>query len=871
MAMNQLGIGVVLEAKDLFSGVMQRAGRSFIDFEGKTSAAGMAVERNMGRLVTGLGMMGAGMAGLAALSVPLEAAKKYAQGISEITTLTDEASLGFDSVYNAVLDLNATFGGGSEKQIKAYYDGVSAGAANASQAMKLMTASNKLAIAGKTDASTALDGLTSSLNAYGLAFDSTTEGGRKNANRFSDALFTAVKQGKTTVPELAHVIGRVAPTASALGISFEELTASLAAVTTKGLKTEEAATGIKAALAGIIQPTSHATAEASRLGIKFTAAELRSKGWSKFLEQITQNAKFNADSIGKLFTSMEGFNAIQALSANGSAKFNESLAAMKDNTGATNKAFNTMSNTLAFQQQRFQGLKENAMVLIGDVLEPGAKSAVSFANALVQGFLNLPAPIRHVLVKGAAFVATLLTVVGAVSAGVAAFGMLKAGLAAAGVSIGGVVMALAPVLAGLAVVTAAVQIFRFALDRDLGGIGTYFSGIYAKVSLAIEALGQLFTDGGVSGPVKDDLLKAENEGVLNFVKRVFLAVERLKEFGESFTTGWRVAMHEASPAFEQFTASIDGLFNAFYGLWKAVDPEGAKATFAEYSSSGQKMGQIFAKASIAIVRGATAIVEGLTWIVEKAKELAPLGSAAMSIVDALGGVKGMVTLLEYAIVAMTAKAVVGAAIGLGGLASGAITATVQLGRMIAQFVILNGFDISKMATSLVASFRTMSAGIAASTGPLIAATAAITALYAAYDQWQKLQKELGDSGWKDMKNKLLRDVGYYSERDYERSMGIVVGDDYDNKKRNEAIYAKRAAVAAPPGSSGSTPAAAQTAATAPPSPLDFYKLPEQPAPVVNSQVQVQVSIDGEDLNAKVSSSAKRTGDRTFSPGVPVSG
>jgi TP901 family phage tail tape measure protein len=117
------------------------------------------------------------------------------------------------------------------------------------------------------------------------------------------------------------VIGRVAPTAASLGVAFGDLLAAIASITGQGLDTAGAVTGLKAALANIIKPTSDATKEAARLGIKFDAATLRARGLTGFLDAITSSAKFNADSLAKLFGSVEALNAITALTANHSATF----------------------------------------------------------------------------------------------------------------------------------------------------------------------------------------------------------------------------------------------------------------------------------------------------------------------------------------------------------------------------------------------------------------------------------------------------------------------------------------------------------------------------------------------------------------------
>ena len=64
-----------------------------------------------------------------------------------------------------------------------------------------------------TSVEIAADGLTSVLNAYGDSVEGATA--------VSDALFVGMRQGKTTIAELSGSLGKVAPLASTLGVSFD--------------------------------------------------------------------------------------------------------------------------------------------------------------------------------------------------------------------------------------------------------------------------------------------------------------------------------------------------------------------------------------------------------------------------------------------------------------------------------------------------------------------------------------------------------------------------------------------------------------------------------------------------------------------------
>ena len=584
MALNgPLGLGLVFQAKDLATGVMGRVRNGFAQTRNEMGQFGMRSKEVFASFATGAKAMGLGLAGLGLFAATVPAAAAFSGRIAEISTLTDEASLNTGFLSAEVLKLNAAYGGGTAAQAKALYDGISAGAGDAASATALLTSSNKLAVGGVTEVNVALDGLTSSLNAYGESFT--------KAGDYSDAFFVAVQKGKTTVGELSAVVGGVAPTAAALGIGFDDLAASIAAVTTKGLKTAEAATGIKAALANIIKPTSDATAEAARLGIKFTAAAVRAKGFPALLQRITSSAKFNKDSLSKLFSSVEGLNAALALTANDSKTFKDTLDAMKGKAGAADKAFEKMSATLAFQGKRFAGLAENAKIMVGQALEPLAAKIVGFANDLLEAFGKIPKPIRDYVVQAAAAASATVALIGAVASGRALFMAVAAAARMFGLSAGaGIVSALGPAILIIGVVGAALYAFKRAVDLNLGGVGDAFAGFKDGVTQTWDALGQLFTQGGFSGALRDEFLKGNNAFV-NFAVKIYLIANRVKNFFAGIWDGLTSAVDAID--FSGLTSAFDGLMDLFGGVKN--DAGAAGNAFEMFGKAGQIVGGVIGK------------------------------------------------------------------------------------------------------------------------------------------------------------------------------------------------------------------------------------------------------------------------------------
>ena len=126
-------------------------------------------------------------------------------------------------------------------------------------------------------------------------------------------------------------------------------------------------------------------------------------------------------------------------------------------------------------------------------------------------------------------VAVLVT--GALTAVRSATGLIRIGLGALGIQFGGLLPLVAgfvPHVAALALVLAA---FRVAYQTNLGGFRDLVVQVAHAVGLAVRALTQLFTEGGFSGAVRDELHElAQKKGVLSISDAV-LVHQAITHFG----------------------------------------------------------------------------------------------------------------------------------------------------------------------------------------------------------------------------------------------------------------------------------------------------------------------------------------------------
>jgi TP901 family phage tail tape measure protein len=319
-----------------------------------------------------------GVAGLgAALISTVKSAAAFEKKIAEISTLLDDTS-SLDEITQSIKDMAIQFGGDVITNSEAMYSIISAGAASAAEATNTLTVANKLAIGGVTDVATAADGLTSIMNAYGESAGTATN--------ISDAMFAAMKAGKTTIGELSASIGGVAPLAAQTGVSLKELLAATATLTKGGVSTSEAMTGLQGVLAAVIKVTPKAAKTAKELGIEFNLASLKAKGLAGFIDHVREKTDGNAEAMAALFGRVEGLTKVMALAGSQSEDYAEVLDKVTNSAGQTEIAVDKMMKTFDFQYDVLIANLKDVGIAIGDGIAPSATKALTELNLLFELF-----------------------------------------------------------------------------------------------------------------------------------------------------------------------------------------------------------------------------------------------------------------------------------------------------------------------------------------------------------------------------------------------------------------------------------------------------------------------------------------------------
>jgi len=409
-------IEAVLKLRDEMTAQLNKVGSDVASFvtgaERDFNKLGATWEAQGKRLSDiGGGLQGVGTALSVGLSLPLAAAAGAAIKFSsdfELTmqktvTLAGLSQSEMETLKEKILALGPTVGVGPQALADALTVAASSGL-NAKNAMEAVEIAAKAQAAGMGDAKDITRALAAVINSYGSD--------NISAARAGDILTAAVKAGAAEADEFAGVLNKVVPVAASMGVSFEEVAASIATYTRLGTPAAEAATGLRAAMLSIAAPSEQAknimaelSAQTGDSSMSFEAlrASIKDRGLTETLIDLAGKFKGNEEQLFKLLGSTEAFNAVLGTAGVQAGNYRDVLAQIKDSTGVLDAAFAGIKGTSAQTWGEFQAQLSSVSIAVGEKLAPAFSSllkatqpVLEFVTDAVAGFAKLPEPLQSV-------------------------------------------------------------------------------------------------------------------------------------------------------------------------------------------------------------------------------------------------------------------------------------------------------------------------------------------------------------------------------------------------------------------------------------------------------------------------------------------
>ncbi len=288
---------------------------------------------------------------LARANVILQFSTEELAGAQEdLRSIADRAGLTFQEVSAALFDVASAGFQGAE-------------------ALAVTRAAALTARPAGTDVATAFNAIATAMTNFGFSADEA-----------SDKLVRTADITRGSLADVSEALGILGPIAGQFGISFDEIGASFALLTNRGIPAARAATSLNAAISAFISPAGEAEKALDKLGITtgddaFETQTLVDK--FKLLAEATQEGTVQ---IGRIF-SIEALKGAAAL-VGATDELQKNLEAIADSSGRTEAALASFFQQTGPQLDRLGAAFINLITVVGEdflgVLDPVIRAITEF-------------------------------------------------------------------------------------------------------------------------------------------------------------------------------------------------------------------------------------------------------------------------------------------------------------------------------------------------------------------------------------------------------------------------------------------------------------------------------------------------------------
>lgn len=720
MALN-LGLGFLLSARDLASGVFERVGSKLRGLSTGVDRSSARMDQALSGVGDSLGRIASGVGGALGGMASLREAASFDDALRQIQAVSGATADEMLRLEAAALDAGIAAQFSPTEAAVALRDLTQAGFL-AAEAMEMLVPVLDLA-AGSLGELTPQEagGLAAqALKAFGLEAADT--------GRVVDQLLQSVNVFALSARELPLALGTASRGAQTANQSLEETLITLGLVKNVIPGVERASTAVAVAMGEIATPKAQRALRG--VGVAVTDSQGRFRDFLDVLVELEpalgrmteqRRATFLRDAFGT-----EALGGVLAVSqqlrtgirtATGEiVRGADAVAYLRGQfqsaEGTAGRFRDTLLGGFRGQWTLFVGAIKTLAIAVGrpvlEVLTPVVTKLGEAARAVTRAFLDLPPSVRKGIAVVIGAVAGLGALAGGLAAARSASGLLRIGLGALGVQLGGLTGLLGPVLLAVAALVLAIAGLKVAYEKNLGGLRDFVVRAGQVISMTLRGLGQLFSDGGFSGPLREELRKAENLGIRRFLVAVYVFAHRVKSLVGGIAEGFRAGLEAARPVFDDFAGAVRELAGAFTHLVRAIFGGANDLPSDSFRAFGQSVGRALAGVIAVITKLAAAALRLTGGIIDGfATMWTYIGPAILTLRDALADL---------------ADAFLGLFGGSGDLNANAKSSTSAfrtLGQVIGKFVggavmvvVLAAAGLAKVLTILIKTLDAVTSAIA---------------------------------------------------------------------------------------------------------------------------------------------------------------
>jgi TP901 family phage tail tape measure protein len=423
-------------------GQSEAALRGFSSTTGTNSAASASHLNTIG--IAALGVVGAvGIMGAAGVS----AAADFQDRMAIINTIAHQTPEELNRTGEALRNMASQTGASLTDLTGGFYDLLSAGVSTGN-AMEFLRNATTLSIGGLSTVGEAVDAITTATNAWSAA------GGRAHLTQQDSALVAdvfakAIERGKVTADQISSSLANVASTAAAMNIPIQEVGATYATLTARGIPAAEATQRLNGALVALqrIPPGMQELQDKTHTSYEEIA---RTEGVQAAFQRLRTDAERYHISLIDVMGRQDAMAFVLNVTGAAGRQFSSDLSSMYDATGTAASQAEERMGTFNRTMDRLGAAVNSAMISVGNAALPMLSGIAEHVSEVVYAFgqwsdanpglagqILLTVGAVAALVAGVAFLGPVLgAIAGAVAVIVSPITLLIAALAAAAAGLG---------------------------------------------------------------------------------------------------------------------------------------------------------------------------------------------------------------------------------------------------------------------------------------------------------------------------------------------------------------------------------------------------------------------------------------------------
>jgi TP901 family phage tail tape measure protein len=322
--------------------------------------------------------LGSALAVGAAASI--KTAADFEAQMDRVAAISNSTAEEFQALKKSAMDLGASTSK-SAHEIAIGFENMAAMGMTANEIIGAMPGVIAAAEASGSDMAQTADVMASTLNIFGME--------ASNATKISDILAKVANISAASLTDMQYALKYAGPPAAALGISLEELSASIGIMTNAGSSGESAGVALRAALLGLLDPSEENSKLMTKMGIAVTDAKGNFVGLSELIQNLSDSMKGQTEtqkaSTLAALVGTEAVSGMLSLMSAGPSTIDQMTKSLQESAGASAAAAKIMKDNLNGSVDELLGSLESLSISVGQEFLPLLTDFAKAASDVVGG------------------------------------------------------------------------------------------------------------------------------------------------------------------------------------------------------------------------------------------------------------------------------------------------------------------------------------------------------------------------------------------------------------------------------------------------------------------------------------------------------